>query len=149
MALMREETIMQSSSRSCIRMTPAHWIKALCGVLLSLCLLVSAVSLGSVARASLAGNADAHIVVQDRASGRVFQLAPAGNALRVLDVRAGVSEIARLSLPPQPIRALRYEPATQQLVVETAGRNYRYDARDFHLIDDAALAAVPSRTLRD
>ncbi len=122
---------------------------ALAGVLLSVCLLALAVSLGSLAQAALQGNIESPLQAQDRAGGRVFQLTPAGNALRVLDVRAGVSEIARLNLPPQAIRALRYEPAAQQLVVETAGHNYRYDARDFHLIDDSALAAVPSSTLHD
>ncbi|GAB4057678.1 hypothetical protein [Uliginosibacterium sediminicola] len=126
-----------------------HGVRALAGVLLSVCLLALAVSLGSLARGALQGNIESPLQAQDHASGRVFQLLPGGSALRVLDVRAGVSEIARLSLPPQPIHALRYEPAQQQLVVETAGRNYRYDARDFQLIDDSALAAVSSRTLRD
>ncbi len=124
-------------------MRPASPALGLIGVLVGAALLATAIWIGDFARMQSLGAPANPLQVVDAARALVFDAEPATGDVRVLNVRSGISEIARLHDAQRGhVTTLSLDAPGRVLTVESDTGRYQYDTFSFQLLRREPLLAV-------
>ncbi|MDB5802080.1 MAG: hypothetical protein JWL63_3019 [Rhodocyclales bacterium] len=132
-----------------LRLAPPSPALGLLGILIGALLLAVAIWVGSAARMQSFSESDNPLRAVDTARALVFDAQPATGDVRVLNVRSGVSEIARLHDRQRGnVLAISLDEAGKVLSVESSSGRYQYDTVSFRLLRRepvlaAGLSAYP------
>ncbi|MDB5813200.1 MAG: hypothetical protein JWN23_317 [Rhodocyclales bacterium] len=129
-----------------IGLEPPSLRHSLLGVLIGCALLALATWLGNSARMQSLSEPANPLHIVDASHALVFDAEAATGDVRVLNVRNGVSEIARLHDAQRgSVTALSLDPQQHVLTVESSSGRYQYDTLSFRLLSrEPLLAAGPS-----
>jgi hypothetical protein len=126
-----------------LHIPPASPGAAIVGLAGGCALLAAAIWLGGLTHGQLNNAEPANarqLRVVDAERALIFDADVATGDVRVLNVRSGVSEIARLhENQRQSVAAIALDARRQVLTVETADERYQYDAQTFRLLARSPL----------
>jgi YD repeat-containing protein len=143
-----------TSSRTSITQTsavvsgePVSLMAGLLALLIGCVLLTCATWFGSLLREQLAGDTarieDRPLHIVDVSRALVFDGNAATGDVRVLSVRSGITEIARLHEDQrQNISTLSLDAQGRVLTVESADGRYQYDTQTFRLLHHSPILAL-------
>jgi hypothetical protein len=129
--------------------SPAH---ALLGLFVGCILLAAATWLGTVLRGELPGiQPEARVLrLVDAERALIFDADAMTGDVRVLNVRSGVSEIARLhESHRQNVSAIALDAQRNILTVSSGDERYQYDTHSFRLLKHSPVLAAGSTRERD
>jgi hypothetical protein len=130
-------------SHPALSMRPASPALGVIGLIAGGALLAAAIWIGDFARMQSMSAPENPLQVIDAARALVFDAEPATGDVRVLNVRSGISEIARLHDAHRGhIATLSLDAQGRVLTVESDTGRYQYDAFNFQLLHREPLLAV-------
>ncbi|HSD39803.1 MAG TPA: hypothetical protein VLC92_20015 [Rhodocyclaceae bacterium] len=125
---------------------------ALLGLVIGCILLAAAVWLGTALRSDLTGiQTSTHpLQLVDAERALVFDANATTGDVRVLSVRSGVSEVARLrERNRHDVTAITLDAQRKVLTVISGDARYQYDAHSFRLLEHSPLLAANGTRERD
>ena len=126
-----------------LSLRPASPVLGLLGLVAGCPLLAMAIWIGDFARMQSISTPESPLQVVDAARALVFDAEPATGDVRVLNVRSGISEIARLHDAHRGhITTLSLDAPGRVLTIESDTGRYQYDAFSFQLLHREPLLAV-------